>query len=180
MRFEAKHAELKKISKNIQSRVNLPYTLSLKLSLNFMYKCLSSNGLKDKISYGLMMDIHERDYQRYNISSGIASNYFGTNWNEKNGIKDTCNSSVIVKEIIDNNPSYFKILHIFAETENQHSCILLCQKLIITLFSEHYLAHQVDLACEHSLIKLSDIEYTFPTRIFCSPDEYKFVTPPNF
>lgn len=49
IRFEGKHKAMKSYAKNINSRLNLPYSIAKKTQFNFAHRLLQGEGLDDRI-----------------------------------------------------------------------------------------------------------------------------------
>lgn len=96
-KFEAKHKELKKITRSISSRKNLPHTLATRLQLNNCHRLGSETGLNNRFRIGKSVNINISDIPNDILKHTI--DYNCVNFIEINGIRYN-NMNVLLYEYI--------------------------------------------------------------------------------
>lgn len=152
MRFEAKHKQFKSSAHAIQSRKNLPYTLSKRHQLKFCYRVMSRRGLENIISLG---DICEVDTSKYKSHEINLENYISTSWYEINGIKYKTNKILLFKD--SHFPQFCQIIEIFLDHSDNTYCIFFVKYLTTKYFNIHYRAYCVQFSDKCGFVSIYDL-----------------------
>ncbi|XP_047998826.1 uncharacterized protein LOC125236159 isoform X1 [Leguminivora glycinivorella] len=146
-KFEAKHKELKRVSRSIASRTDLCYSISIRCQLKDCSRFLTNGGFENKTKCGKLK-------QCVNIPCHLnGDNYFTTVTFENNGyIYD--HMSVVLYECKDDNPIFLLINDILIRDKDFKSVILACSVLQIINYSTHLKAYQVNKTNEYKYISL--------------------------
>lgn len=144
MRFEAKHKELKKVAKNIESRKNIPLTIAKRTQIQFACRCMSKLGLNDNIEYG--KEIVGTKLECYNFTDefdteSFIENYFEVKWYERNGLK--YNKLQILRWNTKHDIQFGKISHIFLNRLDPSDCYILCEVMEKVKENLHFRAYEI-------------------------------------
>lgn len=168
MRFESKHKQLKATAHAVTSRKNILYTIALKNQLNFSYRIMAKNGLKNIIEFGhenYTLNESTLEYQVFKafLNFNMSDQYFATIWIKINGIK-YYSELVLVIDYADF-LSNFGVINTVIVNENSNEVYFILNKINTLTFNEHFHAYEIErtesLLCE----KWSDLHNNIPTSI---------------
>lgn len=160
-KFEAKHKELKKITRSISSRKNLPQTLATRLQLNNCHKLGSETGLSNRFRIGKSVNVNISNLPRDIL---IKPDYVCVDFIEINGIRYN-NVNVLVYKYEQDNPLFYKIENVFISEESEIKIYFLCKKLETIGYNAHLMAYRVKKTTEFKFIALDDCYCNTPSAI---------------
>lgn len=151
-KFEVKLKELKKITRSISSRKNLPQTLATRLQLNNCHRLGSETGLSNRFRIGKTVNIHISNLPHDILNK---TDYICVDYIEINGIRYS-NVNVLVSEYIHDNPLLYKVENVYITEENEIKVYFLCKKFEIIGYNAHFMAYLIRKTTELKFISLND------------------------
>lgn len=165
LRFKAKHREVKKYTKNTESRKNISFSIGRKLQYNFANILIKGDSLNDKLNYTgsrraelLFQELFGNVGNVQNVSTiNELDEIFEVDTLTFNGIFFTNNLFIPVisssKEII-----LWKISKVlFIYRGDKQFAYLICQKYSKTIWDPHYASFKVSELYLEEIIELKNV-----------------------
>lgn len=161
MRGEGKHKELKSYAKNITSRVNLPYSIMIKLQFKFSSRVHAQRGLIDAYDVGTLLKnnysiLAELQLKLPSIPS-MSESYKVVNWLKINGI--FYRYGLIFNISKDPNISKLVKIKYCISTKDNKSILFIVDQIQIEKFVSHYQAFKISDNVPEKLSVLTEKEF---------------------
>ncbi|XP_034934881.1 uncharacterized protein [Chelonus insularis] len=174
-KFESFHQLSKKNAHVVNSRINITYTLALKMQLQVCYRILSQKGLEPKIEYGQVLEIS--DNYESTFSSHIGAEACTVSWVKINGTIYKPDFGIYVKNDDFNDPMFGIIISIIMSKD---CTIFLVYKECYTIgFNNHQKGYEIVTPNIHVKTKLFNINNNFyvrPVKIHVTANGKKIIS----
>ncbi|KAK3926396.1 Bifunctional lysine-specific demethylase and histidyl-hydroxylase NO66 [Frankliniella fusca] len=183
IRWEAKHRFIKQVARNTCSRINLPYTLMVKIMLDFGFRVLSEDGLRPEFELG-KMSVYRREFvdpnnliEYFDVDVPHGESFNTVSWLKVNGIYFK-NGMVIHVDVSEHLPVFAHIVHIIFDgvTEgHEPNVIFVCRYLSTICFSHHYHSYEVRESDEWMAVALNKLVTPHSLMMRTLPNGLKYV-----
>jgi hypothetical protein len=171
IRYEAMH-KLSKVNAHIvNSRINLPYTLSLKLQLRLAYRLLSNKGIENSFETGKFLGT----LQNYNLNDAFPtdciSDLYVVSWAKINGIFYKIGYAFHDKTNDVSEPIFGVIRNVV--TDWSGSVYIVYDSCVTVGFNSHMAAFEIEISTKQNrkrIIKLNPQHLIIPRSIHIGID----------